>query len=204
LRAFGSERIVWDNDLPGLGLRLRAGGSRNWVYQYKIGAKHRRMTLGALLAVPLVRAREIAGDLHAKARLGQDPAAEKTVSKSRASETLKPIAERFLAHKKNAISESYYDDMQRHLLVNAKPLRGLSIAGIKRRDIAELLSTIRENHSDSTANHVRATLRSFFTWAMKEELLGDETANPHQQNGNRCTRPLVAVGRAARGMGRSS
>ena len=38
-----SERIVWDDDIPGLGLRMRAGGSRNWVFQYKIGAKHRRI-----------------------------------------------------------------------------------------------------------------------------------------------------------------
>ena len=28
-----SERIVWCDDLPGLGLRMRAGGSRNWVFQ---------------------------------------------------------------------------------------------------------------------------------------------------------------------------
>jgi site-specific recombinase XerD len=67
--------------------------------------------------------------------------------------------------------------MERHLLVNAKPLHGLSIAGLKRREIAELLSTIRENHSDSTANHVRAALSGFFTWAMKEGLLRDEAAN---------------------------
>jgi integrase len=170
-----SEHIVWDDDISGLGLRLRAGGSRNWVFQYKIGPKHRRMTLGALSAVPLVKARELAGDLYAKVRLGQDPAAVKAVSKSRASETFEPIGRRFLAHKKKSLSASYYDDMERHLLVNAKALHGLSIAGIKRRDIAELLSTIRENHSDSTANHARASLSGFFTWTMKEGLTD---ANP--------------------------
>jgi integrase len=173
-----SERIVWDDDISGLGLRLRAGGSRNWVFQYKIGAKHRRMTLGALSAVPLVKARELAGDLYAKVRLGEDPAAVKAVSRSRASETFEPIARRFLAHKKKSLSPNYYGDMERHLLVNAKTLHGLSVAGIKRRDIAELLSTIREGHSDITANHVRASLSGFFTWTMKEGLLGDESANP--------------------------
>src|SRR5262249_55171005 len=158
-------------------LRMRAGGSRNWVYQYKIGAKHRRMTLGALSAVPLVTARELAGDLHAKVHLGQDPAV-KAVNRQQAAETFKPVAERFLAHKEKAAKPRYYVEIRRHLLVNAKPLHGLAVAGIKRRDIAELLSSLREGHGNSVANHVRASLSNFFTWAMKEGLLGDEAANP--------------------------
>ena len=173
-----SERIVWCDDLPGLGLRMRAGGSRNWVFQYKLGAKHRRMTLGALSAVPLVTAREIAGDLHAKVRLGEDPAAVRAVNKSRASETFKAIAERFLAHKKKTVKPRYYVEIDRHLLVNAKPLHGLAVAGITRRDIAELLLSVRVSRSDNVGNQVRASLSNFFTWAMKEGLLGDEAANP--------------------------
>jgi integrase len=178
LNASESERIVWDDDFPGLGVRMRAGGSKNWVYQYKIGAKHRRMTLGALSALPLVKAREIAGDLHAKVRLGLDPAAVKAASRLRAAETFEPIARRFLAHKKKSVRQSYYEEIERHLLVNAKRLHGLSIVGITRRDIAGLLSSIQDRHSDSTANHVRASLSAFFTWAMKEGLLGDEATNP--------------------------
>jgi hypothetical protein len=42
------EAIFFDDDLPGFGLRVRRGGSRNWVYQYKLGPKHRRITLGSL------------------------------------------------------------------------------------------------------------------------------------------------------------
>jgi hypothetical protein len=42
-----SEAIFFDDDIPGFGLRVRAGGSRTFVFQYKLGAKHRRMALGA-------------------------------------------------------------------------------------------------------------------------------------------------------------
>jgi len=42
------EHIYWDEDFPGFGARLRLGGSRVWVYQYKIGAKQRRVTLSHL------------------------------------------------------------------------------------------------------------------------------------------------------------
>ena len=34
-----SDHIHWDDEIPGLGIRLRAGGSRNWIFQYKVGGK---------------------------------------------------------------------------------------------------------------------------------------------------------------------
>ena len=53
-----SETIVFDEDLPGFGLRIRAGGKRTWVYQFKVGNQHRRMTLGSVTALsPQRRAR---------------------------------------------------------------------------------------------------------------------------------------------------
>ena len=39
--------IAWDDDLPGFGLRIREGGSRNYIVQYKIGKQNRRMTIGS-------------------------------------------------------------------------------------------------------------------------------------------------------------
>jgi integrase len=172
------ERIVWDDDLPGLGLRMREGGSRNWIYQYKLGAKQRRITLGALSAVGLVKARQTAGDLHAKVRLGQDPAVTKAQTKEQAAETFDVIAKRFLAHKEPRVSETYYDEMKRHLLTYAKKLHSLPLRSIKRSNVAALLSDLRTSHGDSTADHTRASLSSFFTWALKEGLIGDEAANP--------------------------
>ena len=70
------ESIFFDDGLPGFGLRVREGGSRNWVYQYKLGPKHRRITLGSLNAISPLKARERAGELHAMVRLGRDPAGE--------------------------------------------------------------------------------------------------------------------------------
>ncbi len=46
-----SEVIYFDDDLAGFGLRLRASGAARWVYQYKVGPKHRRMTLDNLKSV---------------------------------------------------------------------------------------------------------------------------------------------------------
>jgi Arm DNA-binding domain len=73
-----TETIVFDDELPGFGIRIRVGGSRTWIYQYKIGNQNRRVTLGSLAAQTPTRARETAGDLHAMVRLGRDPAVAKS------------------------------------------------------------------------------------------------------------------------------
>ena len=36
-----TDHIEWDSDLPGFGIRIRAGGARTWIYQYKIGNQNR-------------------------------------------------------------------------------------------------------------------------------------------------------------------
>ena len=55
-----SETILFDDDLPGFGVRLRAGGSRTFVFQYKTGSKQRRLTLGPVAALDLGKARDAA------------------------------------------------------------------------------------------------------------------------------------------------
>jgi integrase len=68
--------------------------------------------------------------------------------------------------------------MTRHLKEDAQPLHGLPVKLVKRRNIASLLSDLRDSRGDSTADHVRSSLSSFFTWVLKEGLMGDEAANP--------------------------
>ena len=46
LPAGKTEIVVFDDDVPGFGLRVRAGGSRMWVFQYRVGGKQRRVSFG--------------------------------------------------------------------------------------------------------------------------------------------------------------
>ncbi len=55
-----TEAIVFDDDIPGFGLRVREGGSRTFVFQYKLGSKQRRITLGAVKAFDIGKARDTA------------------------------------------------------------------------------------------------------------------------------------------------
>ena len=82
---------LFDTDVKGFG--VRKGGSRKFVFVYKLSSKQRRMGLGATSARSVDDARKAAGKLHARVIDGQDPASEKADAKLKAAETFKATAE---------------------------------------------------------------------------------------------------------------
>jgi integrase len=163
-----SDCIVFDDDIAGFGLRLREGGSRTWVYQYRIGKKQRRMALGSAKSVPLILARKNASDLEAKVRLGGDPAMNKKIARLEADNTFAVLADRFLEARRPAWRTRTYEENKRHLIKDAKALHPLPITAVAHRNIANLLSNIAKEKGDVTANRVRSSLCAFFGWAIRE------------------------------------
>ena len=157
-----SEIIVFDDEIPLFGLRVRAGGSRNWIFQYRIGGKQRRISFGSATTISAQKAREQATRLHALVKLGHDPAGQKIESRTRAAETFGSVLRPFLSHKKVALKPRTYVEVERHLTMNAKRLHGLQITAIDRRTVAALLAELAANNSATVANHVRASLSAFF------------------------------------------
>jgi integrase len=168
LPAGKKDYIEWDDEVGGFGIRLREGGGRSWVFQYRIGNRQRRIGLGSVSAVDLNKARQTAKDLYAQVRLGEDPAAVKSSARIAASETFGAIVQRFLAYQRGRLRPRTYPDLERHLLKHSKMLHGLQLAKITRRDIATAIGTVS---GDATSNRVRTSLSSFFSWAMGEGLL---------------------------------
>jgi integrase len=163
-----ADKIIFDDDVPGFGIRVRASGARTWIYQYKIGGKTRRLVLGQVTAIKPARAREIAGELHAKVRLGGDPASEKRQNVQRTQNTFGTLAERFLDQYKRRPRTKY--EVERHLQKYAAPLHPAPVDAITLRDVAGLLAKIDKASGPVTANRVRATLSTVFSWAMREGL----------------------------------
>jgi len=52
-----SDVIFFDDDLPGFGLRVRSGGSRKFVVDYRQGGIRRRFTIGSARVLTLEEAR---------------------------------------------------------------------------------------------------------------------------------------------------
>jgi len=170
-----SDVIKFDDDIPGFGLRVHAGGSATWIFQFRIGTKQRRMKLGSAKAISAQDARKSASQLHARVMLGQDPAGEKAESRTRAAETFGAILQSYLDRKKGELKPRAYEEVERHLLKHAKPLHASQLAAIDKRRAATLLSGLAASSGPNSANNVRSSLSSFFGWAMREGLA---EANP--------------------------
>lgn len=186
LPAGKSEAIFFDDDLPGFGIRLRERGSRTWIFQYKLGSKQRRMTLGSASAITVEKARkgyrnkngkDVPGaeQLHARVKLGQDPASDKAHDRAGAAKTFEAIATEYLEHQRARLRPRSYPDLERHLTKHAKALHELQLAKIARGDIAPVIKAVAKNSGQVTANRVRTSLSSFFAWAMKQGIVD---ANP--------------------------
>src|SRR6516164_6269412 len=111
-----SEHIQFDDSVPGFGLRIRVGGSRNWVFQYRVGAKQRRISLGSASAISAQNARARASELHARVKLGEDPGGEKIENRVRAVETFGSVLKPYLMHKK------LYTDQDEVLFDSCRPI----------------------------------------------------------------------------------
>jgi integrase len=165
-----SEAIHFDDTLPGFGLRLRGGGSRTWIYQYKLGSKHRRVTLGSATALDLTKARDAAVTLYAQVKLGQDPAGQKQEGRVRALQTFDAVLEAFLKRQKRRLRPRSYTECERYLMQHFKPFHGLPAGSLNRQAIAARISAIATDSGPVAADKARSWLSAFYSWAMREGL----------------------------------
>src|SRR5690348_16033734 len=84
------DQIWFDDGLPGFGIRLRAGGKRAWIIQYRVVGRQRRVTIGDARRVKLKIARAEAEKRFAEITLGRDPQAEKADAKAKAAVRVGP------------------------------------------------------------------------------------------------------------------
>ena len=170
-----NDLIVFDDALPGFGIRVRAGGKRVWIAQYRLGAKQRRITLGNVEAVDPDEARKLAKATLAKVHLGSDPQAEKGDARARAAVTFGAVGERYLSYAKGRLKPRSYEEVERHLTKHWAPLRGLQLHKVTRANVAGRLNEIAKDHGPFAANRSRASLSAMFGWAMRQ---GEVDSNP--------------------------
>lgn len=163
-----TEVIYFDQDLAGFGLRVRAGGKRTWIAQYRVGQRQRRMTLGTWETLTPEEARRRARDVLAKVHLGQDPQLEKKTARAKTAETLGRAINQFLSD----YAEPNYRprtlvEVKRTLLTGWKPLHELPFDKVSRALIAERLSELKKTSGPVAANRARSYLSTFFSWALQ-------------------------------------
>src|SRR5262249_429662 len=148
--------IYFDDDVRGFGIRLRSGGKRTWIAQYKFGGKQRRITLGDVRKLDADKARAVAKDRLAQVTLGGDPQADKARARAKAAVPLGTVVETYLTTKQSVLRPKSFDETERYLRKYWRPLHGLPIHGIARDAVAARLTKIKANHGPIAANRARA------------------------------------------------
>ena len=170
-----AEKIYFDDDVSGFGLRLRKGGSRSFVVQYKIGLQHRRLNLGSTALLDLTTARSNAKDVLARVRLGEDPQAEKAQARIAASETFGKYLDAYLDWKQPQVRPNSYREILRYLRQHAKRWHTRQLASISQRDAADLIDELADKHGAPSANRAKAALSPYFGWLLSK---GRVDSNP--------------------------
>jgi hypothetical protein len=129
-----SETIIFDDQMPGFGLRVRAGGSRNWTVQYKVSNRHRRMTLGSIQLLNAEKARRTAQEVLANVRLGDDPQAIRSQKRTRSNRYLRLRPPAIHPRQEGRLRRQHLADTRRYLLRYARPLHDCSLTAIGRAE----------------------------------------------------------------------
>ncbi len=168
---------LWDTDVKGFGLRVRASGARTYVLRYGGGRREakRRLSLGQHGEITLDQARKLAIRMWSAISEGRDPAIEK--QRERGVPTLSTFSEQYMRdhaekHKRPTSIRGDRVILDRHLL----PLLGSRpLDKITRGDMARLQRRLRDK--PTMCNRALALLSHMYTLAYRWAVL--ETAiNP--------------------------
>lgn len=160
--------FLWDEALPGFGVKIEPSGHRTFVLQYSHGDRSRRLKLGRVGDLTLDEARREAQRLRGQVALGRDPGAERTVA--RQAPTLRAFAERYLSEhaRLKKRPRSVLED-ERNLRLHLLPVLGArKVIDVDRADVARLHSAM--SGTPIAANRCLALLSHMLTMAERWDL----------------------------------
>ena len=167
-----TDAIFFDDSMAGFGYRLRRGSGgkvlRSWIVQYRRAGASRRILLGSAEVLSAEAARTAAKKVLAKVALGEDPQAERIDRRGKDKLSLRSVVDEYLAAKEREVRPRTLRELKRYLFGSFfKPLHGMPVDTVTRRDIAARLVAITREHGAIVAVRARAALSTFFVWGMQ-------------------------------------
>lgn len=161
-----NEIAVFDDDLPGFGVRAYISGRNVYFVKYEHQGKQRKITLGKVVRGMLASQRKRAGEVLARARLGQDTSAERQVAKAKQTATLGELIPRYLDACEPSHKPRTFIEKKRHLLHHWSGLHALNIEDVTRRGIVVEIDRIADTSGPIAADRAKASLSAFFAWCV--------------------------------------
>lgn len=154
--------LIRDHKVPGLALRVTAGGARSWVIHYRnTDRRERRFTLGSAEVIKLdqarIRARQVLGEV----ATGADPASSRR--KHLDAPQFSIAFANWLAERATKLAPRTHAEYLRLWNKDVEPKLGsLRVASVTETDIARLHSAMHERKI--VGNRILAMLSGFFRW----------------------------------------
>lgn len=164
-------RVFYDAAVRGLGARVTASGAKSWIFNYRIGGRERRITIGDCGAWPIRQARARAQELRRLVDDGGDPMAAR--DEARTAPTVADLWRAFAADRlptRRASTAAEYRRQAAHYIL---PRLGQHrVAVVKREDVAALHREIAKAHP-YMANRVLALVSVMFNLAIERDMRTD-------------------------------
>jgi integrase len=162
---FGN-RIEWDAEVSGFGVRITAAGIVSFVLDYRIFGRQRRYTIGRYPELTATAARDEALTLKKRIREGHDPMEER--KEFRSEPTLGDLAVEYMASEKaqKKRANSIRNDKRMLEKIIRPKIGKLRLRAIGRRDVEGLHTSLKD--TPYQANRVLALLSAMFTYAIED------------------------------------
>ncbi|WP_372785009.1 tyrosine-type recombinase/integrase [Phenylobacterium sp.] len=145
------DQFLWDSEVVGFGVRVRPGGHRGYILQYRFAGRARQYQIGAHGSPWTVEtARDRARVLQGQVAGGEDPQDSKLGSRKEV--TVAQLCDQYLAEglatRKQTSIDSARSDIDNHI----KPLLGAKRASlVTRQDVDQLLADVAAGKTRRTA-----------------------------------------------------
>ena len=175
-----SNRITYDADVKGFGLRVTAGGAKAFILNYRVGGRERRYTIGSYPDWSVAAAREEAKRLKRLVDRGHDPMGSRHAE--RLAPTVSDLATRYLEeHAIHKVPRAQRDDraMLEKLVLSA--IGQLKVHEVRHEDIDRLHREVSKSRP-IRANRMAQMLSKMFTLAERWEYRQDNPVKGLHRN----------------------
>jgi hypothetical protein len=119
----GREAFIFDDQMPGFGIRKMPSGVMSWIVQYRnVYGRTRRLTLSKVGVLTPDEARKLAQDKLTETAHGADPSAERTAA--RKAITVAELADQYLEAARGRFKPSTLLVDESRIACHVKPLLG--------------------------------------------------------------------------------